>query len=359
MIPIAKPLIEQDEIENVIAVLKSSQLAQGKWVEQFEKDFAQYVGVEHAIAVVNGTVALDLALKTIDIKAGDEVIVPAFTFIATANAALFQGAKPIFADIDEKTFNIDPESVKEKINNKTKAIIPVHLFGQAADIQAFTELTEDHKIALIEDCAQAHGAKYNGKRVGGFGIGTFSFYGTKNMTTGEGGMITTHDETIAKKLRLLRNHGQSEKYLHAELGYNYRMTNISAAMGICQLKKLDNWNNQRKKNAEYLDSEIKSLDGITIPYVASSNEHVYHQYVIKIDQYRDQVKDKLATKGVGTAIHYPIPLYKQPVYAKTSNEKCSISEKVADQVLSLPIHPGVSEEEIKQIANAVKEVWIK
>ncbi|VVC03402.1 Aspartate aminotransferase [Candidatus Bilamarchaeum dharawalense] len=358
MIPIAKPLIEQDEIDNVVSVLKSGQLAQGRWVEEFENEFAKYIGVEYAIAVVNGTVALDLALKALNIKAGDEVIVPAFTFIATANTALFQGAKPIFADIDERTFNLDPESVKERITPKTKAIIPVHLFGQAADIQAFVDITEDHRIALVEDCAQAHGARYKGKRAGGFGIGTFSFYGTKNMTTGEGGMITTNNETIAKRLRLLRNHGQSEKYLHTELGYNYRMTNIAAAIGICQLKKLDRWNGERRKNAKYLDGKLKDIRGLTVPYVAPHNEHVYHQYVVKLGKDRDKIKEELATKGVGTAVHYPIPLNKQPVYSKEKTE-CPVSERMATQVLSLPVHPAVTEEQIVQVAKAVEEVLIR
>lgn len=200
MIPIAKPVINEDEIANVISVLRSGQLTHGRVVEDFECAFARYIDVKDAIAVVNGTVALDLALKALNIKPGDEVIVPSFTFIATANAVLFQGAKPVFADVDEKTFNINPESVKERISSKTKAIIPVHLFGQAADVQAFVDIAEDHKIGLVEDCAQAHGAKYKNKCVGGFGIvGTFSFYPTKNMTTGEGEIF---QEQGTAKLRI-------------------------------------------------------------------------------------------------------------------------------------------------------------
>jgi len=268
MIPIAKPLIGDEEINAVIKVLKSGMLAHGKEVEAFEKEFAQYLGAKHAVAVVNGTAALDVALKVLKIGLGDEVITTPFTFIASANAILFQGARPVFADIDPKTYSLDPNEVLEKITDETKAIVVVHLYGQPADMKAFKEIAEDHKLYLIEDCAQAHGAEFEGQKVGTFGdIAAFSFYPTKNMTTGEGGMVVTNDCELAKKVDLIRNHGQAEKYLHVELGYNLRMTNIAAAIGRAQLKKLDEWNRKRIENARLLTEGISKIDGLTPPHV--------------------------------------------------------------------------------------------
>jgi perosamine synthetase len=241
-------------------------LAQGKVVEEFENAFAEYVGVKNAVAVANGTISLDIALKSLGIKEGDEVIVPSFTFISSANAVLFQRAKPVFADVDDRTFNINPEDVVEKITDKTKAIIGVHLFGHPFDVREMGEICEDHKVHLIEDSAQAHGAEYEGNKAGGFGIaGCFSFYATKNMTTGEGGMITTNSEEIASVCRLLRNHGESQKYHHTRIGYNYRMTEIPAAIGTMQFKKLDKFNEMRINNAVYFDNHLK-VHGLELPH---------------------------------------------------------------------------------------------
>ncbi|RLF84343.1 aminotransferase DegT, partial [Thermococci archaeon] len=306
MIPIAKPLIGDEEINGVIGVLKSGMLASGKEVKEFEKEFAQYLGAKHAVAVVNGTAALDVALKALKIGSDDEVITTPFTFIASANSILFQGAKPVFADIDPKTYNLDPNEVLEKITDKTKAIVVVHLYGQPADMKAFKEIAEDHKLYLIEDCAQAHGAEFEGQKVGTFGdIAAFSFYPTKNMTTGEGGMVVTNDGELAKKVDLIRNHGQAEKYLHVELGYNLRMTNIAAAIGRAQLKKLDGWNKKRIENAKLLSEGIKKIDGLTPPYVDPRAKHVFHQYVIRVEEEfplnRDELMAKLREKGIGTA----------------------------------------------------------
>ncbi|MBI2079576.1 DegT/DnrJ/EryC1/StrS family aminotransferase [Candidatus Micrarchaeota archaeon] len=361
MIPVAKPIIGAEEIESVRTVMESGMLAQGKQVKLFEEQFAEFIGVKHAVAVVNGTVALDLALKALGINAGDEVIVPAFTFIATANSVLFQGAKPVFVDVDQRTFTLDIEDVEKKISNKTRAIIPVHLFGQAADMKALSEVVDGKKISIIEDCAQAHGEKFDGRRVGSFDIGSFSFYPTKNMTTGEGGMITTNDETVAKRAKLLRDHGQSEKYLHTEVGYNYRLTDIGAAIGIAQLKKLNGWNDVRRKNAEYLNNGIKA-GGIIKPYKANYSEHVYHQYVIRITSEcrlsRDQFKQELEKLGIGTGVHYPISVHHQPVYKNLGygNEKHIVSEIVAKEVLSLPVHPSLSEKELSFIATGVSDI---
>ncbi|RLG00824.1 aminotransferase DegT [Thermococci archaeon] len=356
MIPIAKPLMGKKEIENVTEVLKSGMLASGEWVKKFEKEFANYIGVKHAIAMASGTVALDNALKVLGIREGDEVIVPDFTFIATANAVLFQNAKPVFADVSEKTFNINPDDIVKKITPKTKAVIGVHLFGHPFNVKALQEICEDHNLFLIEDSAQAHGAEFDDTKVGNFGtVSCFSFYATKNMTTGEGGMITTNDKKIERKLRLIINHGQSEKYLHTELGYNYRMTNIQAAIGIAQLKKLDMFNDKRIKNAGYFNKHIKAKK-IIKPEKEKNIKHVYHQYVIRVENNkRDELIRYLNDKGVGNAIHYPLPVHLQPLYRKLNYPKeiCPTATKISKEVLSLPVHPALKREELEYVCETI------
>ncbi len=361
-IPIAKPLLGEEEYNAVKRVLESGILAHGPEVEEFEREFAEYIGVEYAVAVANGTAALDIALKAIGVKKGDEVITTPFTFIATANSILFQGAKPVFADIDPRTYNIDPEDVLNKITSKTKAIIVVHLYGQPADMKALKEIAEDHKLYLIEDSAQAHGAEYNGVKVGSIGdVGTFSFYPTKNMTTGEGGMITTNDRRIAEKAKLLRNHGQAEKYLHVELGWNLRMTSIAAAIGRVQLRKLDKFNEARRGNAEILSREISRIKGLKPPYTDPRVKHVYHQYVIWVDEEyplsRDELKKYLEEKGIGTAIHYPRPVFQQPLYVKLGypQDICPNSIKASKHVLSIPVHPALSMSDLEYVIEALRE----
>jgi len=363
MIPIAKPLIEEEEINAVIEVLKSGMLAHGKEVEAFEREFADYLGIKHSIAVANGTAALDVALKSLKIGPGDEVITTPFTFIASSNSILFQGAKPVFADIDPKTFNLDPNDVLEKINKKTKAIVVVHLYGQPADMKAFKEIAEDYNLYLIEDCAQAHGAEFEGQKVGTFGdIATFSFYPTKNMTTGEGGIVVTNDDELARRADLIRNHGQPKKYLHEELGYNLRMTNIAATIGRVQLRKLDEWNSKRIENARLLSEGISKIKGLEPPYVGSRVKHVFHQYVIKVeDEFplsRDELMAKLREKGIGNAVHYPIPVHHQPLYQKLSYPKniCPNAVEASKRVLSLPVHPAVSKEDIDYIIQTLGEL---
>jgi perosamine synthetase len=362
MIPIAKPLIGEEEINTVDKILKSGMLAHGNEVEEFEKEFTKYIGTKYATATSSGTSALDIALKSLNIMEGDEIITTPFTFIATANSILYQNAKPIFADIDEKTFNLNPDDVLEKITNKTKAIIVVHLYGHPVDIEAFKEIAEDHNLYLIEDACQAHGAEYKNQKVGSFGdVAVFSFYPTKNMTTGEGGMIMTNNKEIKRKAEILRNHGQTKKYLHEELGHNMRMTNIAAAIGKVQLKKLDEFNNKRVSNAEKLTNIIKNINGLTPPYVGKVIKHVFHQYVIKVDNFgmsRDELKQYLENKGIGAAVHYPIPIHHQPLYQKLGYSKniCPISVEVAKKVLSLPVHPALSEKELIYITNALKEL---
>jgi len=362
-IPIAKPLIGDDEINAVVEVLKSGMLAHGKEVEAFEREFADYLGAKHGIAVANGTAALDVALKALGIKDGDEVITTPFTFIATASSVLFQRARPIFADINPKTFNLDPNDVLERITDRTKAILVVHLYGQPADMKAFKEIAEDHRLYLIEDCAQAHGAEYNGQKVGTFGdIAAFSFYPTKNMTTGEGGMVITNDDELAERARLIRSHGQKERYYHVTLGYNLRMTNIAGALGRVQLGKLEEWNEMRRRNAEKLTKGISKIAGLTPPYVAPNVRHVYHQYTIMVDEEfplsRDELAQKLRERGIGIGIYYPLPLHHQPLFQEISYEKdcCPNAIEASRRVLSLPVHPAVNEDDVEYIVQALKEI---
>ncbi|MEM2541354.1 MAG: DegT/DnrJ/EryC1/StrS family aminotransferase [Candidatus Methanomethylicia archaeon] len=363
MIPIAKPIIDDDEIEAVVRVLRSGMIAQGREVYDFEREFAGYVGVKHAIAVSSGTAALDIALKALNIGEGDEVITTPFTFIASANSILFQKAKPIFADIDSKTFNLDPNSVNECITSKTKAILVVHLYGQPADMKAFTEIAEDNNLVLIEDCAQAHGAEFSGRMVGSFGhVAVFSFYTTKNITTGEGGMIVTGSDEIAWRARLLRDHGQAEKYYHIELGYNFRMTNIQAAIGRVQLKKLNLLNEIRSRNAKLLTSGISRIKGLTPPYVDSRVKHVWHQYVVRVENDfklgRNELAEHLRLKGIETSIHYPMPIHWQPLYQKLGYPRsiCPNAIDASMKVLSLPVHPLLREDELKYIVNVLESI---
>ncbi|MFZ0005112.1 MAG: DegT/DnrJ/EryC1/StrS family aminotransferase [Methanoregula sp.] len=360
-IPIARPVIGPDEVAAVSDVLKSGMLAQGDKVAEFEQKFATYCGTAQAVAVSNGTTALHAALLACDIGPGDEVIVPAFSFIATATAVSMCGAKPVFADVDEQTFNIRPDQVNERRTSKTKAVIGVHLFGQPFDVDSIQEICEEHNLVLLEDAAQAHGAQYHGVKVGNFGkAGCFSFYATKNMITGEGGMITTSDKPTADRLRLLINHGQSEKYLHTVLGYNYRMTDIAAAIGIVQLKKLDKFNQRRRKNADYYAANL-TAKGLKKPVVSDNVTHVYHQYVVRLtDEFplsRTAFMDYLKGKGIGSAVHYPIPIHRQPLYAPVAEpDPCPVATQLSSSVLSLPVHPSLDTKDLAYVCETVNKV---
>lgn len=357
-IPIARPIIGDEEIQAVADVLKSGMLAQGESVKRFEDEFSNYLGVKNAIAVSNGTVALDLAIRALGLKPGDEVITPAFTFIATANCALYSGLRPVFADVDKRTFNIDPDDLQKRITSRTRAVIGVHLYGQPFDLSAVSEICQDSGIALIEDCAQAHGAEYKGRKVGSVGTGCFSFYPTKNMTTGEGGMITTNDDALAARLRLLRNHGDTGKYNHSTLGYNYRMMNLQGAIGLVQLKRLEQFTARRIENARLLNESIK-IKGITTPYQSNNVRHVYHQYVVRVEDgfasSREKLMEFLQSNGIGCAVHYPKAVYEQPLYRELgyTNESCPVSEDVSRKVLSLPVHPSLTEEDVAYIAKTI------
>jgi dTDP-4-amino-4,6-dideoxygalactose transaminase len=370
MIPIAFPLIGAEEKEAVLQVLASGQLVQGEQVARFERHFAQLCHVQDAIAVSSGTAALHLALLAHGIGPGDEVITTAFSFAATANAILLVGATPVFVDIEPDTYNIDPALVEKAITSDTKAILPVHLYGHPCDIDRLSQLAQTYHLTLIEDACQAHAATVHGKPVGGFGTGCFSFYATKNMTTGEGGMITTDDPVIAERIRLLRSHGQKERYCHIDLGYNLRMTDIQAALGIIQLQRLEQMTMQRIANATFLTEQ---LDGIVqTPIVRPEHRHVYHQYTIQVPRDRDQWILHLRKCGIGTAVHYPVPIHQQPFYlARKNTYRCVNShdttpdnrtyldthlpntERAAHHVLSLPVHPALNATDLTTIAKEV------
>ncbi|AKB84744.1 DegT/DnrJ/EryC1/StrS aminotransferase family protein [Methanococcoides methylutens] len=353
MIPIAKPDIGKEEIDAVSKVMTSGIIAEGKRVAEFESAFADYIGTEHAVAVNSGTAALHTALLAHGIGKGDEVITTSFSFIATANSIMYTGAKPVFADIDPETFNIDPEKIEDSITNDTKALMPVHLYGHPAEMKAINEIAEDHGLAIIEDACQAHGAIYNGKKVGSFGTGAFSFYPTKNMTTGEGGIITTNDSEVARKARMIRAHGSQERYLHEMVGYNFRMTDIAAAIGLVQLKKIERYNSARRKNAYLLSERLKDIPGITVPTIRKGCGHVFHQYTIRVNN-REELVTKLKQNEIGTGVYYPIPIHMQPTYIEAGyNYDLPICEKAAKEVVSLPVHPGVSEQDIEQVIENV------
>ena len=360
MIPIASPIIGEEEKRAVEAVLESGILAQGPQVKAFEEEFASYVGTEEAIATSSGTTALHIALLSAGVKEGDEVITTPFTFIASANSILYCGAKPVFVDIGED-YNIDESQVSSAITEKTKALLVVHLYGNPCQMDVLMDIAEDHELIVIEDACQAHGAEFKNKRVGSFGIGCFSFYPTKNMTCGEGGMITTNDKDVAEKARLLRNHGSKVRYYHDILGFNFRMTDISAAIGREQLKKLEKFNQLRIKNAERLNHGLSKISGIITPVVRPERVHVYHQYTIRITPdfplSRDEVMEVLKEKEIGYAVFYPLPIYKQKLYLDLGYDlKLPKCEELSSQVLSLPVHPSLTSEDIDTIISAFEEM---
>jgi dTDP-4-amino-4,6-dideoxygalactose transaminase len=353
VISIAKPLIEDAEKQAVLEVLDSGMLAQGPRVKAFEEAFAEMCGVEHAIATSSGTTALHVALLANGIAAGDEVITSPFTFIASANSVLFTGAKPIFVDIDPVTFNIDPAQIEAAITPRTKAILPVHLFGLLADMDTMMEIADRHDLVVIEDACQSHGAEYKGQRAGSFGTGTFSLYPTKNITSAEGGMITTDDDEIAENCRVIRQHGMRRRYYHDELGFNFRMTDVHAAIGLAQLGKLEKFNAARIANAAYFNEH---LEGVITPTVPEGYRHVYHQYTVRVpDGRRDALMAHLKENGIGFGVYYPVPIHKQTYYVKELGYDQSLpeAERAAEEVLSLPVHPALSQADLKKIVGTI------
>lgn len=365
MIPIANPSLGLEEKEAVLQVLSSGQIAQGEQVATFERNFAQSFHVQEAIAVSSGTAALHLALLAHHIGPGDEVITTAFSFAATANVILLVGATPVFVDIEPDTYNIDPALVEAAITPRTKAILPVHLYGNPCDMGRLLPLAEAHHLVIIEDACQAHAANIHGHPVGGFGTGCFSFYATKNMTTGEGGMVTTNDSALAERIRLLRSHGQKERYQHIELGYNLRMTDIQAAMGVVQLGRLEHFTERRIANAAYITEQLRGA--LQTPVARAGHRHVYHQYTIQVPPSANRAEwmASLRTQGIGTAIHYPIPIHQQPFYrahpelfrcvdaTSTTASPLPVTERCAQQVLALPVHPNLSQPDLTTIAKGV------
>ena len=359
MIPIGKPLLGKEEIDAVTEVLNSGMIAQGPKVEEFELAFSEYTGSEYAAAVNSGTAALHIALLAHGIGKEDEVITSPFSFIATANSILYTGAKPIFADIEPDTFNIDPERIKEKITSKTRAIMPVHLYGHPADMKAIMEIADDNKLIVIEDACQSHGAECLGKKVGSFGTGAFSFYPTKNMTTSEGGMLTTDEKEIAEKAKMIRAHGSKIRYLHEMLGFNLRMTDIAAAIGLVQLGKLNKFTEARQRNAQMLSAGLKGISGLVPAITKAACTHVFHQYTVRAEK-RDQLASFLKEKEIGTGVHYPTPIHKQPFYKELGyRDSLPVSEKAVEEVLSLPVHPALSGTDIQKIVEATREFYVE
>lgn len=355
MISISRPQFDEQELTLLREVLESGIIAQGPKVAALEGLFAQLCGTTYALAVANGTAALHIALLAHGIGPGDEVITTPFTFIASANSILFTGARPRFVDIRSDTFNIDVEKIEAAITPRTKAIMPVHLYGLMADMEPILKLARQYNLAVIEDAAQAHGATYHGQRAGSLGTGCFSLYATKNMTTGEGGMITTNNPEIAEKVKLLRAHGSKVRYYHDILGYNFRLTDLHAAVGIAQYHKLTQFNQRRRHNAEFLNQH---LSRVVTPTEPEGCQHVWHQYTVRlVDGDRDVAIKKLAEAGVGTGIFYPVPVYRQKVYVDLGyTDYLPVTEEVTRQVFSLPIHPALSSADLETIVAAVESL---
>jgi len=360
-IPISKPIIGDEEVEAVVRVLRSGMLTRGAETESFEKEFASYIGTKYAVSVMNGTVALEASLKALGVRSGDEVIVPDFTFIATASAVVNVGARPVFADIDERTYCIDPESVNELITGRTRAIIPVHLFGHPADMKAINEIAEDRRLLVLEDSAQAHGAEIDGVKVGSLGhASAFSLYATKNMMTGEGGMVTTSIESVYELLLKLRKHGEAKRYMSDMIGSNLFMTEMQAAIGRVQLRKLDRWNEIRRSNAKFYIEKLSRVKEIVLPTELPGYKHVFHQFVIRVpSELRDKLVEHLSSRGIGVAIHYPYPVHDHPAYRALGYPESinPVSKQVSREVLSIPVHPLLTREDLEYVAASILEFF--
>ena len=366
MINIAAPDIGSEEMGAVKEVLRSGMLAQGPVVSKFEENFAKYCGAKYAVALNNGTAALHCAIVAAGVGAGDEVITIPFSFIATVNTILMQAAKPVFVDIEPESFNIDYTKVEKAITKKTKAILPVDLYGQPYDYDPIRKIANRHKLKIIEDAAQAVGASYGKHKTGTLGdLSCFSLYATKNIMSGEGGVVATGSKTYADRIKQFRQHGMTtmnDTYEYTELGYNYRMTDLHAAIAVEQLKKTNKFNKLRQTNAAKLSSELVRIKGIKVPVTKPGRTHVFHQYTIRItDEFplsRDEMANYLRSKGVGSGIYYPKPLHAYRHIAKLGYKLGDFpaSEKAAREVLSLPIHPKVSNFDIDKIINTFKEV---
>jgi dTDP-4-amino-4,6-dideoxygalactose transaminase len=351
----AAPLVDE--------VLRSGVIAQGPMVKRLEQGFADLVGVEHAIAVNSGTTALIASMEVLDVKPGDEVITSPFTFVATLNAILATGATVRFADISTTDFCVDADAVAAQIGPRTKVLMPVHLYGQMADMDRLAPLAEQHGLHVVEDAAQAVGATLGGRGAGSYGLGCFSLYATKNITTAEGGVITTDDAAIADRLRILRNQGMRQRYQYEMVGQNYRMTDIHAAIGIPQLAKLDELNKARQHNAETLSNGLSGVRGLVVPQTLAGRTHVWHQYSVLVTEdaevTRDELAAKLTERGIGNGIYYPRVAFDYDCYRELPNvvaAEVPVARKVTEQVLSLPVHPKLSDSDLDQIVETMREV---
>jgi len=348
-IPLAKPLIGRNEKRAVQKVLNSGNLAQGPVVAEFESSFSKFVGDRDCVAVNSGTSGLVTAVMSLGIGQSDEVIVPSFTFAASANSIALCGAKPIFIDIDRKTFNLDYKLLESLITPKTKAIMAVHLYGLCADMKHILEVAKKHNLFVIEDAAQAHLSAIDGQTAGTFGdVAVFSFYPTKNMTSGEGGMVVYKDTSYSRSARLIRNQGMEKRYHNEIAGHNFRMSDIHAAIGVEQLKKVEEWTEKRESNAIYLNSAITEAETPCIPI---GYRHVFHQYTIRVEKFRDSLADKLNADGIGNGIYYPVPVHRLPSF----NENIALpeTEMAAQEALSLPVHPSLTKSNLDRIARSV------
>ncbi len=348
----------KEEVDNgILETLDNTRFILGPNVQAFEKEAAEYLGVKHAVSCASGTDALHLALLAAGIKAGDEVITSPFTFIATAEAIRYVGAKPVYVDIKPDTFNIDPDLIENAITDKTTAILPVHIFGQPAQMQAIMAIASKHNLKVIEDCAQSFGAEINGKMTGAIGLaGCHSFFPSKNLGCyGDGGMVTTNDDEIAEQLRILRNHGSSRQYHHDIIGYNSRLDEIQAVVLRIKLKRITDYNNGRR-NAAHLYSKLLK-DFVTPPHEDGIGTHIYHQYTVLTDK-RDAIQEVLKEHDISSAVYYPIPLHKQKVFAnECQGISLPVTEETARRCLSLPIFPELSNEQVNTIVAAIKTAF--
>jgi len=354
LIPIARPQLGPQEMDAVRAVMESGQLAQGARVDEFEAAFAAYVGARHAVATSSGTTALQLALESLGIGAGDEVLTVSFTFTASVSAILHAGARPAFIDIDRESFTMDPSQIESALTPRTRALLPVSLYGNPADMPLITEIAAANSVQVIEDACQAHGAEYRGTRSGAWGNGVFSFYPTKNMTTGEGGIITTNSDEVADRARLLRQHGMRERYRPEILGYNFRMTDINAAIGIVQLAKLPAANERRQAIAARYDAE---LHDVTLPKRRPGSIHAFHQYTLQVAQ-RDEFARRLAELGVGSNVYYPVPVHRQVPFRDfaPAPNALPVTDRITEEILSIPVYPTLTDDEVDTIIGAVNTV---
>ncbi|MEM3569888.1 MAG: DegT/DnrJ/EryC1/StrS family aminotransferase [Candidatus Jordarchaeales archaeon] len=365
MIPINKPILGREEEENVLSVLRSGNLtgrvSESGMVMEFERLFSSFLGVKYAVAVSSGTAALHASLLAIDVRPGDEVIVPSFTFSATCNVVLHVGAKPVFVDIDLDTYTMNPDEIKKTLTPKTKAIIPVHLYGHPADMKPIMEVAEEEKIYVIEDAAQAHGAEYNGVKVGGIGhLGCFSFYPTKIITTGEGGMVATNDEELAEKIRMIRNQGERGDYVTTLLGHNWRLPEMNAAIGVAQMRRINEFLAKRRRNANRLTELLREVKELVLPFEKGKARHAWNIYTVRLRDERvrrDDVVSFLRKRGVGATVYYPVPVHRTKLYIERgySNVFLPGTELASKTVFSLPVHPSMTEEDVETVASAVKQ----